>query len=233
METSRLISDASATAWVLEATGVYFLGIGKCDEAQPRFVKRSRSAGKRATGNIGANRWRQAAEHRTTAAIWPAACKRGASSSKKPKHEAMICNGPGDVTDVPTEFFAWAGKIHEQSVRLLEEALQLFGQNVDRVSEFGTYRLMSLAQLRRADLAAAHKSADAGMKLAIALATPSAYYTFNGYFGVARTYLRLWEDALASDKASLAKLRRRLAVRSTAMHACSPWASRPPACAKG
>ena len=94
----------------------------------------------------------------------------------------------------------------EQSVQLLEEALQLFGQNVDRVSEFGTYGLMSLAQLRRADLAAARKSADAGMKLAIALATPSAYYTFNGYFGVARTYLRLWEDALASDKASLAKL---------------------------
>jgi hypothetical protein len=79
----------------------------------------------------------------------------------------------------------------------------LLAQNVDRVSQFGAYGLMALTQWRRGDLDAARQVADAGMQLARQLGSPTGYYSLNGYFGVARTFLALWEQSPHSDRGDL------------------------------
>jgi hypothetical protein len=44
------------------------------------------------------------------------------------------------------------------------------------------------------------------MKLAYKLGAPNGYYSLNGYFGVARTYLTLWEQSTGTDGLDLPKL---------------------------
>jgi class 3 adenylate cyclase/tetratricopeptide (TPR) repeat protein len=207
LEISRMIDDASATAWVLEATGIYHLGIGQCREANVRFEQAIELC--RRTGD-----WQHWGELMAASAqafyytgdlagglqTWSRLLDK-ATSRGDDLQRAWGCNGRAEG------ILRLGGEEHaEQSMLLLEEALQLLGRNVDRVSEFGSYGLMALTQLRRNDPAAARRAADAGMKLAIELAAPTGYYTFNGYFGVARTYLRLCEENSTRDSACLAKL---------------------------
>jgi eukaryotic-like serine/threonine-protein kinase len=47
--------------------------------------------------------------------------------------------------------------------------------------------------------------------LARELGAPTGYYALNGYFGIARTYLALWEDSLGKNSPEVAAL---------ALHAC-------------
>lgn len=103
-------------------------------------------------------------------------------------------------------FLRLGGDKHaEFAAASLDESLRLLAQNVDRVSRFGAYGLMALTQQRRGDMIAARQMANDGMRLAIELAAPTGYYSLNGYYGVARTYLALWKQAPPTDT-ELAKL---------------------------
>lgn len=192
--TARALDDLAAIAWVYEVSGIYNLGIGACTEAQSRFEQalaicerigdwqhwgetmapHAQAAYYCGDFQLGLDRWTE---------LHKRAQERGDNLQR-----SWGCNGLAEG------LLRLGGQDHaNEAVALLNMSLAFFAENIDRVSKFGAYGLMALAQWRRGDAAAARQAADAGMKLAQELGTPSGYYTLNGYFGVARTYLELWE----------------------------------------
>jgi hypothetical protein len=199
-EVAAIAGDPTATAWVLEATGIYCLAMGKCDEAQSRFEPAIELC-----KQIGDwQHWGESMASSAQAAYFRGDFLRGfetwsdlydrAKSRGDDLQKAWGLNGRAEG------FLRLGGKEHaEFAAASLDESLKLLAQNVDRVSRFGAYGLMALTQLRRGDLIAARRTADEGMRLAVELAAPTGYYSLNGYYGVARTYLALWKDAPRTD----------------------------------
>lgn len=195
-QVSQEAHDAAATAWVFEATGIYWLGIGKCPEAQARFEP----AIEICAGIGDWQHWGEAMAASAQAAYFAGDFRRGldtwtdlyerAQSRGDRLQLAWGLNGraEGHLRLGSQEHAA-------RAVEWLTESSRLLRQNVDRVSQFGAHGLMALAQLRRHDWKAAKEAADLGARLAEELATPTGYYTLNGYFGIARTYLELWSRA--------------------------------------
>lgn len=209
LETARQIDDPAATAWGQGVTGVYYLGLGQFDEASRQFEKAI--DGYRRLGDW--QHWGENVAAHAQSAYFHGDIPRGEELWNELYAKALE---RGDELQL-----AWGlngraegllkrgGEGHaEQAVALLEQALPVFSENVDRVSHFGTFGLLALAQLRVKDAAAARKAADAGSQLAHELGAPNAYYTLNGYAGIARTYLALWESAELGDDASRPSLTR-------------------------
>ena len=198
--TAQETGDPGALAWVREATGIYQLGIGQLDAAQGLLddaAQRYRQMG-------DWQHWGEAMAAGAQAAYFCGQFQRGQAMWAELYERA---NRRGDMLQV-----AWGlngraeaalmtgGADHaEAAVALLDRALELLTENVDRVSQFGSYGLAAQAQLRLGNRAAALQMAAAGTELARQWATPTGYYTLNGYAGVARTYLDLWESGAAGD----------------------------------
>ena len=209
LETAYKIEDPAAAAWGHEITGVYYLGLGQFDQASERFEKAI--DGYRRLGDW--QHWGENVAAHAQAAYYCGDIPRGEAAWNSVYVKALE---RGDELQL-----AWGlngraegllrrgGEGHaEQAVALLEQALQVFSGNVDRVSHIGSYGLLALAQLRRKDATAARAAADAGSQLARELGAPNAYYTLNGFAGVARTYLSLWELAEPGDDACWPSLTR-------------------------
>jgi tetratricopeptide (TPR) repeat protein len=81
----------------------------------------------------------------------------------------------------------------ETAIKLLSEALEQFRNNVDNVSQTGTYGLLGIAHLRRDDVDAAREVAAAGIDLAESYSSSSAYYSLVGLSAIARSWLTLCE----------------------------------------
>lgn len=206
-EVARIAGDPTATAWVLEATGIYCLAMGKCEEAQSRFEPAIELCNR-----IGDwQRWGEMMATSAQAAYFRGEFQRGfetwndlydrASSRGDDLQKAWGLNGRAEG------LLRLGGADHaELAITSLDESLKLLARNVDRVSRFGACGLMALAQWRRGDLIAARRSADVGMQLAIELAAPTGYYSLNGYYGVSRTYLALWEQSRIPGDTELPKL---------------------------
>lgn len=79
----------------------------------------------------------------------------------------------------------------DQAVHLLEEALELFSQNRDRVSETATRGLLALAYLYQNKLDLAQQTARATQAELAKLSSPNSYYLIEGYAGVTEVYLNL------------------------------------------
>ena len=200
------VGDPSASAWVLEATGVYYLAMGHCDEAQSRFEP-SIELWKR----IGDwQHWGETMALSAQAAYFRGDFPRGfetwsdlydrADAHGDDLQKAWGLNGRAEG------FLRLAGENHaEYAVAALDESIKLLNRNVDRVSQFGAYGLMALTQWRRGDLVAARQAADVGLQLARQFGSPTGYYLFNGYYGVARTYLHLWEQSSDNKDLELSK----------------------------
>jgi tetratricopeptide (TPR) repeat protein len=207
--TAQAVDDASAIAWVHEATGIYLLGMGSCTEAQQNFwpaieicqrigdwqhwgETMAASAQASYLGGdfvLGLQTWTK---------LFDKAKERGDDLQR-----AWGLNGRAEGT------MRQGGEEHaEQAAEMLRESLDLLDQNVDRVSQFGAYGLMAMAQLRCGNHRAAHEAAAAGARLAQAIGAPTGYYTFNGYFGVARTYLALWEAEAEASESTYAEAAR-------------------------
>lgn len=205
--TAQIVDDASATAWVLEATGIYYLGLGKCHQARTRFA-----AAIEICERIGDwQHWGETMAASAQACYYCGESELGlttwrelfdkASSRGDDLQRAWGLNGQAEG------LLRLGGKDRaDRAARYLEEALGLLSQDEDRVSHFGSFGLMALAQLRRGEPIAARRAADAGLQLANELATPTGYYTLNGYYGVARTYLALWEANGSDGDPDLMKL---------------------------
>ena len=168
--------------------------------------RQSNSAIESAIGNAGGDKGFEC-KPRISAAIFSVALKLGAISTTEPVRAATSCRRRGPSTVCAEGFLRLAGNGHaDLAAASLEESLKILTQNVDRVSRFGAYGLMALTQLRRGDLIAARRAADFGIQLAIKLASPTGYYSLNGYYGVARTYLALWEHPSNVGDKELPKL---------------------------
>jgi tetratricopeptide (TPR) repeat protein len=195
-EIARIVDDPAASAWVLEVMGIYNLGMGRLEEAQRPFTQAFQI-----TEQIGDwQHWGTILAADAQAEYYAGKTIQGrlkwcelhskATSRGDELQQAWGLNGRAEA------HLRLGGDGHaEQAVECLKEALRLYDKNVDRVSQFGSYGLLALARWRQRDVSSALKAAHAGMQLAIELAAPTGYYTLNGYFGVARTYLALWESA--------------------------------------
>jgi class 3 adenylate cyclase/tetratricopeptide (TPR) repeat protein len=204
---AQIVDEPAATAWVLEATGIYYLGLGQCEEAQSRFEKAIAICQR-----IGDwQHWGESMAASAQAAYYRGDFQRGletwsdlhdrAKSRDDDLQKAWGLNGCAEG-----HLRLGGNGRAELAVSLLDESLILFAQNVDRISHFGACGLMALAHLRCRDFGEARQSADTGMQLAREIGAPTGYYTLNGYFGVARTYLALWEENSAAGDPSVPKL---------------------------
>ncbi len=206
-EIARIVGDISASAWVREATGIYCIGMGQCDKAQLEFAQAIEL-----NSQIGDwQHWGETMAASAQAAYFLGDFQLGfdtwsdfynrANSRGDDLQKAWGLNGRAEG------LLRLGDDGHgEIAARLLDESLKLLAHNLDRVSEFGACGLMALAQTRREDWLAARHAADIGMKVAHELGAPTGYYALNGYFGVVRTYLALWENSSATEGLDLPKL---------------------------
>jgi class 3 adenylate cyclase len=201
------VGDPSASAWVLEATGVYHLAMGNCDEAQSRFEPAIEL-----WNRIGDwQHWGETMALSAQAAYFRGDFRRGfetwsglyerADARGDDLQKAWGLNGRAEG------FLRLARDNHaDHAAAALDESIRLLNQNVDRVSQFGAYGLMALTQWRLGNLNAARQAADVGLQFAQQFGSPTGYYLFNGYYGVARTYLALWEQSLGKNDLEMSKL---------------------------
>jgi tetratricopeptide (TPR) repeat protein len=204
---ANVVEDPSASAWVLEATGIYCLAMGNCDEAQSRFEPAIKM-----WSRIGDwQRWGDTMASSAQAAYFRGDFHRGfetwsdlyerASSRGDDLQKAWSLNGRAEG------FLRLAGDNHaDHALAALQESVELLGRNVDRVSQFGAYGLLALTHWRREEWSSARRAADTGLQLARELGSPTGYYSLNGYFGTARTFLALWEQAAGYDTRELSDL---------------------------
>jgi tetratricopeptide (TPR) repeat protein len=84
---------------------------------------------------------------------------------------------------------------HPYIIEMLRDALKLFDQNVDRISQIGTYGLLATTYLRMEQFDSALEAAAGAMQLARLIGSPTGYYALRGYSGTAMTFLTCWESA--------------------------------------
>ena len=228
--TANAVDDAAATAWVNEVTGIYCLGMGLCDEAHAKFWPAieicERIGDWQHWGEIMAANAQAAylggdfvLGLQTWTKLYDKANSRGDDLQK-----AWGLNGRAEG------LLRQGSQAHaEQAAEMLQQSLDLLNQNVDRVSQFGAYGLMAIAQLRRGSVQAALQSATAGRQLAEEMATPTGYYTLNGFLGVARAYLAAWESEPKSGN-SPASAHALKACRALGQYARTFPIGRPSAC---
>jgi tetratricopeptide (TPR) repeat protein len=218
-DTAQLIGDRFATAWVQGAVGLSALGMG--DAAAAESALREAIDIHRQTRDW--QHWGECVAMRAQAAYYAGDFPRGlelwtelyntARSRGDRLQQAWGLNGQAEgllKTGGPEQV--------EQATALLHAAVGLFTDNIDKVSVLGSYGLLALAALRRGDQRSARQAADDGMRLIEELASPTGYYTLNGYNGVANAYLALWEtgdpaqrDAMAARAREACRALRRFA----------------------
>lgn len=102
-------------------------------------------------------------------------------------HKAWGLNGEG-------EWALWTWQTPETIEPNLQSALDIFAENIDRISETSTNGLLGLYYLRQGE----RDKALAAVKRATALieesGRPSGFYTLRGYLGAAWVQLALWEQ---------------------------------------
>ena len=211
--TARLVDDPSATAWVVQVEGIRHLGMGRLPrsrEALQQAIDIYRQLGDRQHQGECVAAMAQAAYFQGPLdegeALW-SQLHDDSQQRGDELQQAWGCNGMAEAN------LRRGGTARaEQAVELLETALRIFANNVDRISKFGSYGLLAVAQARLGKRDAAHQAAAAGLELADELGSPTGYYSLNGYANVAAVFLFLWEQADA-DKTD--------ALRQQASRACA------------
>jgi class 3 adenylate cyclase/tetratricopeptide (TPR) repeat protein len=192
--TARALKDPSALAWVLEVSSVYGIGAGRITESEVELEEAvdiceqlgdwqhwgenkavlAQAAYFRGDFQQGQRLWTE---------LYDAAAARGDQLQ-----QAWGYNGRSEGLLK----FGREGSA-EQAVELLEKALVLFADNVDRISQIGSCGLMAQAQLRLRHYEAAREAIESGLKLARLLGSPTSYYSLGGYAGCTQAALAIWE----------------------------------------
>ena len=200
LATAQLIGDPVATAWVWGAAGISAIGMGEAAEAQavlPNAIEIYRQLG-------DWQHWGECMAMLAQAAYSAGEFQRGlqwwaeayamARSRGDRLQQAWGLNGQAEGllrTGGPEEL--------QQAMAFLQSAVELFTENIDKISVLGSYGWLGVAHLRREDFPAAWQAAESGRRLIREIRSPTAYYMLAGCHGVAATYLGLWEAKWPGD----------------------------------
>jgi class 3 adenylate cyclase/tetratricopeptide (TPR) repeat protein len=191
LETAQQVGQLSAKAWVLKITSIYWIGVGqwaRVEESVNEALDIFKQLGDHSHWGICQAVAAQAAHFRGQFARggerW-AGLHAIASRNGNELHQAWGLNGQAEAALRQGRF--------DEAVTFLRDALRLFARNIDRISETSSYGLLAVAQLCRGETELAVWAAERGAQLISQSARPTGYYALEGYAGVARVYLALWE----------------------------------------
>lgn len=212
LATANAVGDPVATAWVLLAAGIYALGMGQTAEAQHALAE-------------AISLYRRIGDWQHWGICVGMIAQATYSAGDLPRGLELwnelytIARGRGDTLQQ-----AWAlngqadgllktgdGQQAGQAAALMQTALELFKENIDKVAMTASYGLLALAHLRHGDYPDAWQAAEEGMHLVDEIGSPTGYYMLAGYAGAANTYLALWETDNVQPREVLA---------DKARHAC-------------
>ena len=190
--TARALDDPAALAWALELMSLYAVGVGDFDRAEAGLAEALELCARLGDWqHWGENQaaLAQVAYYRGDARAgfdrWNALHKK-ATERGDPLQQAWGLKGRSEgllrLGDEPAQ---------GQIVEMLSAALKLFEDNVDRISQIGTYGLLAMAHLRREQFELAEEAAAGAMRLARLIGPPTGYYALRGYSGAAIVYLAL------------------------------------------
>ena len=192
--TARTLDDPAALAWALELMSLYSVGVGDFDRAEQGLIEAieicerlgdwqhwgenqaalAQLAYYRGDARAGFERWN---------ALHKKAVERGDQLQ-----QAWGLNGRSEGL-----LRLGDGRDQAKVVELLRTALELFADNVDRISQIGSYGLLATTYLRGEQFEQALEAAEEAMRLARRIGPPTGYYALSGYSGAAQVYLNRWE----------------------------------------
>jgi tetratricopeptide (TPR) repeat protein len=194
LATAQRIGDPMATAWVWGAAGISAIGMG--EPAEARAALHNAIQIYRQLGDW--QHWGECMAMLAQAAYtagdfargleWWAEAYAMARSRGDRLQQAWGLNGQVEGllrTGGPDEL--------QQAMAFLHSAVELFTENIDKVSVLGSYGWLGVAHLRREDPQAAWEAAESGLRLIREIRAPTAYYMLSGCSNVAAAYLGLWE----------------------------------------
>jgi tetratricopeptide (TPR) repeat protein len=195
-EIAQSVNDLPTQAFVSMGTSVYDMGIGQWAQAQPIL-----SQGIEVSDRLGDHqRW---AENMILL-------------EQVAYYQGMFTDGEKLATDIYTRSYRYGNILHQawglsgqgenklrlgqtdEAIALLEKALALYAETMDRISIITTYGLLAIAHLRRMkdlspdDRRQAQQAAEMATQM-IGQSPPTSYYLLEGYAGIAEVYLALWE----------------------------------------
>ena len=185
------LGNSSELAWVLEASALYNLGVGEwaiVEDALDRGAAISEHLGNHRLwgefvtlrGQLLYFQGKFLAGRQSFAEVYNAAVHR-----HNTLQQAWGMNGQGE------------GLIHlgkpEESIPLLKAALDLYEKNADTISLFVCYGRLALAYLAQKNYLFAREAAAQGERL-LPGSAPTSFSTIDGYTGLAKAYLTLWEN---------------------------------------
>jgi len=203
------LDDVATRAWVLQLTGMYYLGVGRWAESRENLgqaVALSRHVG-------DWRRWQEASGELARLDYYLGGFEPGASRFQE-FGEVARTRGHGQAT-------AWGlhgrakcllrlGQV-EEARALLNEAKAMPGDSISTGDAILREGLLAHVHRFREDWKAAREAADETARL-IRQSPPIVSYTIEGYSGAAEAYLALWENASKSRAGEL----RRAAWKSVA-----------------
>ncbi len=204
---AREVNDPAALGWVLEVTGLYALGVGQAKAALADLEEAI--AISRRLGD-----WRRWGESMATLAQGAYYCGDIARGWETWNELRLTAESRGD--DLQR---AWglngcaegllrknAPDAAQRAIEDLTTANSLFEQNVDRISQLGSWGLLAWAYTRENDPQNALSALRAGLRLADEVGSPTGHYPLAGYANLARAAHWLWERQPRGGSAELAEL---------------------------
>ncbi|MCP4359284.1 MAG: hypothetical protein GY796_14825, partial [Chloroflexi bacterium] len=196
LETAQDTGHLHTLGFVLEATGIYYLGVGQWGKMQAQLERANEifeQLGDRHQGLtsrfILAGVFYYQGEFTQSEELFEDIYTR-ADHSGAVLQKAWGLLGKGAT-------MLRLGQDNE-ALNLLEAALSSLSDTA-RPTKIFSYGLLAVAYLRQERLQHAHQAADTAMRL-IAQSSPTAVFAFDGYANVAEVYLRLWETTLTDDE---------------------------------
>ncbi|MCI0455378.1 MAG: AAA family ATPase [Gemmataceae bacterium] len=192
VQTAERVGRPAEQAWVLEITSIYGIGIGQWQHARQAleravviFEELGDHSHRGQSLAVLAQLAHLQGEFAQGVQLWSevyAAAERHGNRLQR----AWGLNGQaeGTLRLSPGE---------DRVIGYLEEALAVYADNIDRISETSTYGLLAIARWRRGEGERARQAAEAGARIIAQSGRPNGYYAREGYAGVAQVYLALWE----------------------------------------
>jgi class 3 adenylate cyclase/tetratricopeptide (TPR) repeat protein len=206
--TADQLGQLSARGWVLEVTSIYGVGVGHWPQMRAALataIEIFDRLGDRSHKGQCLAILAQAAHFQGDVArgvqLWAEVAATARSHGNR-LHQAWGLNGQAQGA-------LWLGQETAETSAQLEQALAIFAEDIDRISETTTHGLLALSRWRRGEPELARKAAAAGARLIAQSGRPNGYYALEGYSGVAEVYLALWE---AGDPAMAAPARQACAA---------------------
>ncbi|MBL8103059.1 MAG: AAA family ATPase [Anaerolineales bacterium] len=193
LETINSLGQFEDLAFALSALSLYNMGVGDFQKAMYNMTRAVESV------TFLNNRPRMAEVFTTAAQVhqrlgqyqesfeyFERAYQAGLHT-ENPQHQVWGLNGKAGI------LLYQGGMNHaQQAVDLINASLPLLVGSIDHTEDIRAYGMLGIAHLRLAQPQPALQAADKGLHF-ISITSPTAHDAFEGYAGVAETYLRLLE----------------------------------------